>query len=678
MTLPSSGPLSLANIQTEFGGSNPIGMNEYYAGGGLVPAGTTGTYGAVPSSGTISVQNFYGTSNYVPVYIEELFSTYLYTGNGGTKTITNDINLSANGGLTWIKCRSNGFDHALFDTARGVGYGLRSNTTSGNVNFGTDGLSAFNSNGFTVKDNGVGIDVNFTGGLFTSWTFRKQPKFFDVVTWTGNGVSGRAISHNLGSAPGCVIIKRTDSADDWQVWHRSLPANPGAGLYLNTTSAELATYRIYPNPDSTNLYVSSGASVNASGGTYVAYLFAHNAGGFGLTGTDNVISCGSFSGSSTSVTLGYEPQYVLVKKTSGAEDWYVFDTMRGFNQSQDIILIPNTSSAESNIGGGGYLFTPNATGFNWSSNFFQSGATYIYIAVRKGPMKVPTDATKVFAQNNSYSVTTNFPADLYFNPFPAGNSYNVVTGDRLRGGVNFLSTSQQTAELQLGTPTNFASNTEIQATFGGGIIHAFRRAPGFFDEVCYKGNSTAGATQAHNLGVVPEMMIVKVRSTTNYWTVYTATTGNNKDLFLNTNDAALSDDAWNYTTPTSSVFTLGAGSLINNANYVYVAYLFATCAGVSKVGSYTGTGTLTTINCGFSGGARFVMIKRSDAAGNWFVWNTATGMVAGTDYSMTWNTTNATTNANSVYTITTGFQLLASPSADVNTNGGTYIYLAIA
>lgn len=65
MPLPSSGPLTLANIQTEFGGSNPISLSEYYAGGGLVPAGTSGTYGAVPSSGTISIRNFYGTSNFL-------------------------------------------------------------------------------------------------------------------------------------------------------------------------------------------------------------------------------------------------------------------------------------------------------------------------------------------------------------------------------------------------------------------------------------------------------------------------------------------------------------------------------------------------------------------------------------------------------------------------------------
>ncbi len=65
MPLPSSGPLALSQIQTEFGGSNPISLSEYYAGGSFVPAGTTGTFGAVPSSGTISIRNFYGTSNAV-------------------------------------------------------------------------------------------------------------------------------------------------------------------------------------------------------------------------------------------------------------------------------------------------------------------------------------------------------------------------------------------------------------------------------------------------------------------------------------------------------------------------------------------------------------------------------------------------------------------------------------
>lgn len=68
MALPTSGPLTLAQIQTEFGGSNPISLNEYYAGGANVPAGTSGTNGAVPSSGTISISNFYGTQKVAPTF----------------------------------------------------------------------------------------------------------------------------------------------------------------------------------------------------------------------------------------------------------------------------------------------------------------------------------------------------------------------------------------------------------------------------------------------------------------------------------------------------------------------------------------------------------------------------------------------------------------------------------
>jgi hypothetical protein len=80
MPLPSSGPLSLSDIQGEFGGSNPISLSEYYAGGGLVPAGTTGTYGAVPSSGAISIQNFYGTSAFTAVF-NNAENISIYSGN---------------------------------------------------------------------------------------------------------------------------------------------------------------------------------------------------------------------------------------------------------------------------------------------------------------------------------------------------------------------------------------------------------------------------------------------------------------------------------------------------------------------------------------------------------------------------------------------------------------------
>jgi hypothetical protein len=346
---------------------------------------------------------------------------------------------------------------------------------------------------------------------------------------------------------------------------------------------------------------------------------------------------------------------------------------------------------------------PSATGFELTSNNSESntsGSTYIYIAIRRGPMKVPTDATKVFAPiattgTGATAVITgaNSPPDVFINSRRAdGNVYDDVY-DRLRGPA---------ANLRLTTYAEDSSRTdEVLSfnmnglTFGASsagwtnyntytyINYLFQRAPSFCDVVCYTGTGSA-TTFNHNLGAVPELMIVKKRSAAGTdWCVYPGPLGSpaTKVLFLDTTDAVTSGvgaTVWNNTAATSSVFSVGSDTNLNASGATYVNYLFATCAGVSKVGTYTGTGTLTTINCGFAGGARFVMIKRTDSTSNWFYWDTTRGMTSGTDPSLSFNTINAESNANSVYTATTGFQLLASPSADVNTSGGTYIYLAIA
>jgi hypothetical protein len=146
---------------------------------------------------------------------------------------------------------------------------------------------------------------------------------------------------------------------------------------------------------------------------------------------------------------------------------------------------------------------------------------------------------------------------------------------------------------------------------------------------------------------------------------------------LDSNVAPSGNSNFNNTTPTASVFSIGGFTGTNASGGTYVAYLFATCAGVSKVGSYTGNGSTQTINCGFTGGARLVLIKRTDSTGNWEIFDTARGMVAGTDPHLELNTTNAETNANWVYTTTGGFQIVTSDAA-VNASGGSYIYLSIA
>ena len=342
------------------------------------------------TSGAASYDAFGGGIPPVPNFIEDVFSTTIYTGNGSTQTITNGIDLSGIGGLVWTKCRNDGvLTHRLNDTVRGITNRLFSNTTGAQSATATS-ITAVSSNGYTVgSENGFNQNTN----TFVSWTFREQPKFFDIVTYSGSS-STQNIAHNLGSVPGCIIVKRTSGVEDWFVYHTSL----GNTQYikLNTTGAVASGFAAWNNtsPTSTQFTVLGGRTeVNAAGSNYVAYLFAHDAGGFGLSGADNVITCGSYTGNGNNngptITLGYEPQWLLIKQSSSSGNWWLTDSARGFTSSTNKFLLPNSSTDEITKTAPTYA-KPESTGFKITSSDFdvnEGGGDYIYIAIRKGPMR---------------------------------------------------------------------------------------------------------------------------------------------------------------------------------------------------------------------------------------------------------------------------------------------------
>ena len=644
------------------------------------------------TSGAASYDAFGGGVAAVPNYIEDVFSTYLYSGNGATQTITNGIDLSTKGGLVWGKSRTNAADHFLTDTVRGNTHPLISNSTAGQYTSSAT-VTGFNTTGFGLGAGDI-IGCNNSGQNYASWTFRKQPKFFDVVTGTVDSSGNILMSHSLGSVPGAVFLKDSSAAGNWWVYHRSYGATDQY-QFLNLTNAQ-NTFAGGQNWTVTSTQVGLGGpgGIFTTGDTFVAYIFAHNAGGFGLTGTDNVITCGSFttdgSGNAT-VNLGYEPQWILRKNSGSTGDWIFTDNMRGLPVGTgDAQLYANTSGAEATFTAYAGI-EPTATGFNYSVAP-QTSTTFIYIAIRRGPMKVPTDATKVFApvaQAGASFVTTNFPVDGLFT-MRRSAAQAEYTADRLRGGGNYLFTTSTAAEDVNATPyINFAYNNGINDTLFNSdsrVYWNFRRAPSFFDEVCYTGTGSA-TTQTHNLGVIPELMIVKGRSDTGgtNWSTYCqyvngGVTPEQYYLRLNTTNAiAASSAVWNNTAPTSSVFSIGTAVGLNSSGQTFVSYLFATCAGVSKVGSYTGNGSTQTINCGFTGGARFVLIKRTDSTGDWYVYDTARGMTTLTDpYLLLDSTAPESATLGSVTTVSTGFAVNASILAAINTNAASYIFLAIA
>ena len=408
------------------------------------------------TSGAASYDGFGGGVPFTPIYIEDVFSTWLYPGNGSTQTINNGIDLAGKGGLVWCKGRPNaGYSHRLFDTARGTNNSLVTNTTAAQLTQ-SNSVTSFNAAGFSLGSDPNG-EVNFSGSTYVSWTFRKQPKFFDVVTWTGNGASSRTLSHALNSAPGFIVVKRTNSTSNWVCYHQSLGISKS--VYLDTVSAQETT-NDWGSPTSTTFTVNNVYNLmNVNGATYVAYLFAHNAGGFGLTGTDNVISCGSWtdSGSGTqTITLGYEPQFVIYKRIDASSNWVMLDNMRGWpvvNAADSTAnLYPNLSNAES---GGNYAGNgPTATGFNMPT---LGGGTYIYIAIRRGPMKTPTSGTSVFSPalisgtGSSQTISSpGFAPDLVFGGNRSSNPLKSWV-DKLRGRGRVLQSYDTSAEASSAT-----------------------------------------------------------------------------------------------------------------------------------------------------------------------------------------------------------------------------------
>ena len=141
--------------------------------------------------------------------VDEVFSTFLYDGNSSTQTITNNIDLSNEGGLVWIKSRSDGQSHELVDTVRGNTKFIRTNSTTANRTSSSGDVTGFTSSGFSLGASTT-AGVNNSSNEYVSWTWRKAPKYFDIVTYTGTG-SNQTINHNLGSVPGMIAVKNLDS-----------------------------------------------------------------------------------------------------------------------------------------------------------------------------------------------------------------------------------------------------------------------------------------------------------------------------------------------------------------------------------------------------------------------------------------------------------------------------------
>ena len=627
-------------------------------------------------------------------YVDDVFSTYVYEGTGGTQSINNGIDLSGEGGLVWIKNRSADSSHRLLDTERGAGKVIYSSTNAQETTE-TNTLTSFNSNGFT------------TGGYlgsydFASWTFRKAPGFFDVVTYTGNGTSGRTISHNLGSVPGMIIVKALNTTGySWTVWHRSLPS--GKVLYLNFTSEQTDQTDFPSAPTSTNFTLGDSGSVNSQYGfNYVAYVFAHDDQSFGTNSDEAIIKCGSYTGNDSTngpeIDLGFEPQFVITKSSTAAYNWFMADNMRGVPTSGTTHYLNPNSGSDETATANEIDFTP--TGFKLKSGNAQTNnpATYVYMAIRR-PHKPPEAGTDVFAIDTSDATspsppqfTSGFVTDVVIRK--TMNGANNTMGSRLQG-IYYMQPSSNTQEDRVYPATALTWDFMDGWSNSSGVntnlfAYMFKRAPGFMDVVAYKGTGSA-RTLNHNLGAVPELVIVKNRENGSYgWSVYASYLSSPRDkaMYLNDTMAAQTNNAgtfWGNTDFTATQISLGSYANTNHNGIDMIAYLFASLDGISKVGTYSGTGYNIDVDCGFTAGARFVMIKRTDTeisgttGTHWYIWDTTNGIVSGNDpYWKVSDAAASVTNTDYIDPLNAGFTVTSSAPAALNASGGTYLFLAIA
>ena len=330
----------------------------------------------------------------------DYFNTKLYTGTGssGEKAITG---VGFQPDWLWIKNRTVAQEHWLADSVRGTTKFLESNSTNAESSDGATGLASFDSDGFTL---GTGSDrtndlnesmvawcwlaggtaSSNTDGSITSSVSANTTAGFSIVSFTGTAANA-TVGHGLGVAPACFITKSRVNAENWGFYHQSL--GNGKQLELNTTAAQKTSSAYYNNTSPTSTVFSIGTADSTNDNqNMIAYCFAEIKGysKFGSY-TGNGSSDGSF------IFTGFKPAFIILKNTSNAQNWYMYDNKRSdFNLSNDHIYadLSNAEVANSSHGidilSNGWKIKTSNDGWNGS------GENYIYMAFAENPFVTST------------------------------------------------------------------------------------------------------------------------------------------------------------------------------------------------------------------------------------------------------------------------------------------------
>jgi len=664
----------------------------------------------------------------------DTFSTNMFLGSNSVQRpeIQVDFTTAEEGGLSGgavlIKLRESGGGHpSIISTELPANSYLRLTNSGAQSNIGS-GATWFN-NGWRLDSSSLNLNSN--NRPYVAQNFRRRKGFFDVVTYTGNGVAGRQIAHELGCKPGMMWVKSTSNGQPWNIYHTGTGATQYFDGFNSNTAGTSSTRWNDTEPTATHFTVGNGGDVNYNGYTYIAFIWADGSNDsqiFGPEGDESIVKCGTWTDNGF-VNLGWEPSLLMYKRTDSSSngDWFMIDQMRKWNYNGDVERIAFDTGGTDNQNGEPIIRNPK--GFTVQNLASQQ---YIYCAVRSGPMFVLPSANKqkYYRDNTNFSNNTSYPYANYMN---TNNNNQTNRLDltwmvlRNQGGnrrvqtrmmktkymdfsdssaysdaafANVTIDNNNTSKFQLYNYQSLGiqSLTSSSAT---AAMFAMMTGHGFLDIGWYTGT---GSTQdvAHNLGVDPGMIWVKsmnwgggkwqcwqkdltagyVVSLDRDWVASsdpsgfgTDNTKQNKDTFRVINDSHTNSSNTSVNKYQYMIFP-EAAEYIDPTDNKTVLYNMAKC------GSYTGTGANQDINCGFPTTARFVWVRNVTSA-NWAVWSggdSQNGLDAG--YFYNWD--NNYGRQQSGYALSTyngtgandgGFQVRTD--AKVNGNGQTYIFWAI-
>ena len=571
-------------------------------------------------------------------YIDDNFNIYTYKGNATyPRTITNGIDFSGEGGLLIQKSRSDAYGWGVWDTERGAGDKALRADSNGGENSGAVGpyvkVDQFNSDGFRLNQPSSTDVLNGNNLETVAYSFRKAPGFFDVVTYTGNG-SGRTIAHSLECIPGMIWVKRTDTSDDWLVYHRGsaeyLPNNAGHYyMYLNDTAQFGEAQSRFNNTAATSTVFSVGTDngCNANGGTYVAYVFAG-----GESNASEATSC-NFLG--TSASGDYDNNKIFCGTTNGTK---TADLVYGTGDFtwEAWVKCESSSNIYRRVFHHGQEWTNGtALGLNWDHNSNQNQFSLWSYNLSSSSAIV-------------HSQTHDFDDDGQWHHVAVSRqsgTFRIFVDGILEGTNSSYSGSTESVS------TNYLT---IGATHNANV------------QECFKGN-------------ISNVRIVKGTA------VYTSSFRPPTEPLTNiTNTKLLCCNGSSVTSATVTPITLTVGdsSVTASTNSPFddpAGLVFGQNEDqeVIKCGIYEGNGSSTgpVINLGWR--PQFILIKRSSDSGNWQVWDTMRGIFSGGDAkTLKINTADSEVGEGYLDVTSTGFKITTT-STTVNSSTKKYIWMAI-